>query len=90
MCAIILSTKQKESLKKPKDSQKVIKGFIKSFIKSFEVNEINKKRLRRPNQPKFKRPNPWKLWQLSHLYKYLKKYRYALKEGQNKCYQMKL
>ena len=34
MCAIILSTKQKESLKKPRDSQKVIKVY-QELLKEF-------------------------------------------------------
>ena len=49
--------KTKESLKKPKDSQKVIKVY-QELLKEFCKYEVSKKRLRRPNRPKFKRPNP--------------------------------
>jgi hypothetical protein len=72
-------------LKKPKDSQKVIKVY-QELIKEFCKYEVSKKRLRRPNRPKFKRPNPLEVAELIRLYKVLKKYLYALKEGQTKCY----
>ena len=61
--------KTKRELEKSLKSLKGYQRFHQELLKEFCKYEVSKKRLRRPNRPKFKRPNPLEVAEIIRWYK---------------------